>query len=75
MTRAFQAFAGVVVLIVSFPLPPAAAAADIPRSKGRISRIQFDQNLHTRIVARFDWKETPLGPFTASEILAHPRKI
>jgi alpha-galactosidase len=30
-------------------------------------RIEFDQTMRSRVVARFDGKEIPLGPFSASE--------
>jgi alpha-galactosidase len=30
-------------------------------------RIEFDQRMRSRVVARFDGKEIPLGPFSASE--------
>ena len=30
-------------------------------------RIEFDNRLRSRVVARFDKKETVMGPFTASE--------
>jgi alpha-galactosidase len=30
-------------------------------------RIEFDQRMRSRVVARFDGKENPLGPFSASE--------
>jgi alpha-galactosidase len=48
-----------------------AAAADAPTGKPQIQgcnlRIEFDNNLRSRVVARFDKKETVMGPFTASE--------
>ncbi len=48
-------------------------AADTPASKPSIQggnvRIEFDQHLRSRVVARFDNKETVMGPFTASETL------
>jgi hypothetical protein len=48
-----------------------AAAGDIPTGNPQIQggnlRIEFDDRLHSRVVARFDKKETVMGPFTASE--------
>jgi alpha-galactosidase len=50
-----------------------AFAADVPRGNPQIQggniRIEFDHHLRSRVVARFDKKETVLGPFTASETL------
>jgi len=47
-----------------------AAAADIPTGKPQIQggnlRIEFDNRLRRRVVARFDKTETVMGPFTAS---------
>jgi alpha-galactosidase len=44
-----------------------------PTAKAQIEsknlRIEFDQFLSSRVIARFRGKETPLGPFTASESL------
>jgi alpha-galactosidase len=48
-----------------------AVAADVPSGKPQIQvgniRIQFDNHLRSRVVARFDKTETVMGPFTASE--------
>jgi hypothetical protein len=48
-----------------------ARAADVspsaPQIQGEHLRIEFDRTLHSRVVARFDGHETPLGPFVASE--------
>ena len=74
MTFMFRAFAGVAVLIASFGLHTEAAAADDPQIQAQNLRIEFDQRLHSRVVARFDGKDTPLGPFTASETLANAGK-
>jgi alpha-galactosidase len=50
---------------------PVATAADTPSGKASIQsgnlRVEFDNSLRSRVVARFDKKETVLGPFTASE--------
>ena len=48
-----------------------AAAADAPTGKPQIQggnlRIEFDNQLRSRVVTRFDNKETVMGPFSASE--------
>src|SRR5258708_1200066 len=50
---------------------PVATAADTPSGKASIQsgnlRVEFDNSLRSRVVARLDKKETVLGPFTASE--------
>jgi alpha-galactosidase len=43
------------------------AAVDSAKVEGKNIRLEFDRNMHSRVVARFDGKETVLGPFTASE--------
>ncbi|HWF91322.1 MAG TPA: glycoside hydrolase family 36 protein [Terriglobales bacterium] len=45
----------------------ASAPVDQPNIQGAYLRIEFDSRLHSRVVARFDNKETVMGPFTASE--------
>jgi len=44
-----------------------ADVAHRPEIQGANLRIEFDSHLHSRVVARFDNKETVMGPFTASE--------
>jgi alpha-galactosidase len=48
-----------------------AVAADFPSGKPEIQggnlRIEFDNRLRSRVVARFDKTETVMGPFTTSE--------
>ncbi len=60
----------VALIIVVAPWSPA-IAADGPTGKPQIQggniRIEFDHHLRSRVVARFDEKETVMGPFTASE--------
>ena len=60
----------VALIIVVAPWSPA-IAADGPTGKPQIQggnvRIEFDHHLRSRVVARFDKKETVMGPFTASE--------
>ena len=51
-----------------------ASAAGISPSAAQIQgehiRLQFDHSLRSRVVARFDGKETTMGPFVASERVA-----
>ncbi len=65
MTRLWVAFA----IVFASCLP--AGAADLPTGKPQIQggnlRIEFDHHLRSRVVARFNNKETVMGPFTASE--------
>src|SRR5450755_2744416 len=42
-------------------------SADKPEIQGTNLRIEFDHNLRSRVIARFDNKEITMGPFTASE--------
>src|SRR5882762_4739736 len=57
-----------VVLIIVFSCS-LAVAADAPVSKLQIQggnmRIEFDNRLRSRVVARFDNKETVMGPFAS----------
>jgi alpha-galactosidase len=57
------AFCAVMALFCS----PARAATNPPQIQGEHLRVEFDHNLHTRIIARFDGKESVLGPLVASE--------
>src|SRR5450631_1938154 len=43
------------------------ASTSTPQIQGEHLKIQFDHYLRSRVVARFDGKETPMGPFVASE--------
>ena len=56
-----------------------AVAADSPAGKPQIQagnlRVEFDNRLRSRVVARFDNEETMLGPFTASETLTTAGKV
>jgi len=68
-----------IVLAAVFTLCSIATAADIPAGKPSIQsgnlRIEFDSSLRSRVVARFDKKETVLGPFTASETVTTAEKL
>jgi alpha-galactosidase len=55
-------------VLISYSLPAAAEAPDArPQIQGTNLRVEFDNHLRTRVVARFENKETLLGPFTSSE--------
>jgi alpha-galactosidase len=43
--------------------------------EGRNLRVEFDRNLHTKIVARFGDKETLISPFSATERVEAPQKV
>jgi alpha-galactosidase len=65
------AIASCIVLTTVFASCSLAAAADIAAGKPQIQggnlRIEFDNRLRSRVVARFDKTETVMGPFTTSE--------
>jgi alpha-galactosidase len=46
------------------PLP-----AELPRIQSPDLRIEFDKNMHSRVTARFNGKDIPLGGYSASETL------
>ena len=46
----------------------------MPQIQGGNLRIEFDNHLCSRVVARFDKKETALGAFTASETVTTAAK-
>ena len=54
--------AGVVIMLAS----PALQSAT-PRVSGKNLRVEFDQSMHSRVVAMLGGKETPSGPQVASE--------
>ena len=67
------------VLAIAFSSWLSAGAADVsantPQIQGEHLRIQFDRSLHSRAIARFDGKETTMGPFVASERLTIANKV
>jgi alpha-galactosidase len=69
--RAMIAIRAWIVLATVFASCSFAAAADLPTGKPQIQggnlRIEFDKRLGSRVVARFNNKETAMGPFAASE--------
>jgi alpha-galactosidase len=69
MTFKFLASAATLAITLSCGLGTGVAASPTgnPQIQGASLRIEFDHNLRSRVVARFDNKETTMGPFTASE--------
>ena len=71
------ATAAALALVFSCWLP--AGAADVststPQIQGEHLRIEFDRNLHSRVIARFEGRETTMGPFVASERVAVADKM
>ena len=65
------AAAGTLAIALSFGLGAGVSgpATGNPQIQGTNLRIEFDHNLRSRVVARFDNQETIMGPFTASESL------
>ena len=63
---------GAFAIIFSFSIFVGASdvALGTPQIQGEHLRIQFDHDLRSRVVARFDGKETTIGPFVASERVA-----
>jgi len=49
--------------------PSAARRAAVTQIESSSLRIEFDQNMHSRVIARFGEKDIPLGVFSASETL------
>ena len=45
-------------------------SVDKPQIQGAHLRIEFDRNLRSRVIARFDNQETTMGPFSATETVA-----
>src|SRR3984957_5239775 len=62
-----------IVFVAVFASCSLAVVADSPAAKPQIQagnlRVEFDNRLRSRVVARFDKTETVLGPLTASETL------
>jgi alpha-galactosidase len=61
-----------VALVLSFCLAARAedAASARPQIQGEHLRVEFDRNLRSRVVARFDGTDTKMGPFVASETVS-----
>jgi alpha-galactosidase len=69
ISASFRAGAALAALSswVTAPAHSAGAATAVPQIQSENLRIEFDSNLHTRVIARFDKKESKTGPFSASE--------
>ena len=69
MTFNFRAILGSLAIMLSSVSCAIAAESpsDNPQIRSANLRIEFDRNLRSRVVARFDNKDTTLGPFTVSE--------
>jgi alpha-galactosidase len=67
------------VFTIAFASCSLTAAANIrtgkPQIQGGNLRIEFDNHLRSRVVARFDKTETVMGPFTASETVTTADKL
>lgn len=62
------------LLVSGVPAGLANPSSENPEIQGANLRIEFDHNLRSRVIARFDNKETVMGPFTASETLSGASK-
>jgi len=69
MTFNFWAITVALALVLSYGSRTGVAdhAGDKPQIQGANLRIEFDPNLRSRVIARFDNKETTVGPFAATE--------
>src|SRR5437764_2892621 len=69
MTFKFWSAAGTLAIMLASGLGTGVGAPSTgnPQIQGASLRIEFDYNLRSRVIARFDNKETTMGPFTASE--------
>lgn len=72
MTLNFWAVTAALALMLSSGSHTGAAdlSVDKPQIQGANLRIEFDRNLRSRVVTRFDNKDTTMGPFSASETIA-----
>ena len=60
-------FAASLVAAQSGPPRPNSASNKLPQIQSQSLRIEFDQNMHSRVVARLNGREVPFGAFSASE--------
>ena len=72
MTLNFWTVTAALALMLSSGSRTGAAdlSVDKPQIQGANLRIEFDRNLRSRVVSRFDKKDTTMGPFSASETIA-----
>jgi len=76
MTVGFRSARWIALAFGLAALAFAAGPADSsPQIQGEHLRIEFDQNLRSRVIARFDQRETTLGPFTDSETITAGKKV
>ena len=76
MTLNFWATTVALALMLSSGSRAGAAdlSVDKPQIQGTNLRIEFDRNLRSRVIARFDNKEITTGPFAASETASAANK-
>jgi alpha-galactosidase len=55
--------------IFALPCGHPLQAADLVKVEGRNIRLEFDGRMHSRVTAKFNGKDTVLGPFTPSEAI------
>jgi len=72
MTLNFWAVTAVLALMLSSGSRTGAADLSVDKAQiqGANLRIEFDRNLRSRVVSRFDNQDTTMGPFSASETIA-----
>jgi alpha-galactosidase len=77
MTSNFWGIAGTLAILLSPGMRASVAdvSPDAPQIQGANLRVEFDHNLRSRVVARFDNKETEMGPFTASETVSSAGRV
>ena len=63
----FRAVIAALVVLLSTSSIAGDLNSDNPQIESANLRIEFDHNLHSRVIARFDNKDTVIGPFTRSE--------
>ena len=67
MTLNFRALIATLVIVLPFSAGAADLHSDNPQIQSENLRIEFDHSLRSRVVARFDGKDTTMGAFTSSE--------
>jgi len=76
MTFKFRAIiaAAVIMLLSGLRASAADRPTDNPQIQGANLRIEFDHNLRSRVIARFDGKDKTIGPYTVSESVTGTEK-
>src|SRR5215475_2062248 len=71
MNKAFSSFFIFTALLAvgqsARPDQPAVHRASVAQIQSPSLRVEFDKNMHSRVIARFGEKDIPLGAFSASE--------